>query len=202
MTLQTFTLGTFSQGEGAAGGAFESIATVTPSGVSTITFSAIPSTYQHLQIRYLGKSNDSAANTHYQFSIIFNGDTASNYSYHRLSGDGSSAADSGAATQTAIKQGFAVIPSSGTSILNPMGAGIIDILDYTSTTKNKTVRMIAGSDTNYTLGSGVGRIVLNSGLWFKTPEAITSITLILDTGFWSGTSSRLTTFALYGIKGA
>ena len=38
---------------------FESIATVSGTGSSgTITFSSIPATYKHLQIRYIGKTND------------------------------------------------------------------------------------------------------------------------------------------------
>jgi hypothetical protein len=68
----------------------------------------------------------------------------------------------------------------------------MDILDYTSTNKNKTVRSLGGFDRN-----GGGIITLSSSLWFKTPEAITSIRLKPQSSSWTQYSS----FALYGIKG-
>jgi hypothetical protein len=55
-------LGVYAQGV-VAGGAYESIATVTATGTeSTITFSSIPSTYQHLQIRALSRDTFTAIN--------------------------------------------------------------------------------------------------------------------------------------------
>jgi hypothetical protein len=69
---------------------------------------------------------------------------------------------------------------------------LIDILDYASTTKNKTLRGFTGADLN---GSGNSNIV--SGLWINT-AAITSIQIIAEaTAFKAGS-----TFALYGIKEA
>lgn len=179
-------------------GSFESIATATGTGSSaTITFSSIPSTYQHLQIRYIGKTTNTGGTTHTQFGMQFNGGTNA-YAYHSLYGDGTSAIATGNNNQGSIKQGIGVIPSSGASLTNTMGCGIIDIHDYTSTSKNKTTRSFIGSGTNLTAGSGIGRVVLSSGLWFTTPAAISSISLILDVDNWTTTSS----FALYGIKGA
>jgi hypothetical protein len=72
----------------------------------------------------------------------------------------------------------------------------MDILDYTSTTKAKTLRTLAGYNANTTDTTG-NNISLTSGLWFKTPEAITSIDIICDNSqsFIAGS-----TFALYGIK--
>jgi hypothetical protein len=56
--------------------AYESISTVTVGGggVSDVTFSSIPSTFTHLQIRFIGKDNRSGVAT----SVLFmqcNGDT-------------------------------------------------------------------------------------------------------------------------------
>ena len=67
---------------------FESIATVTVSGsnVSSITFSSIPGTYTHLQIRAFMVSGLSANN-----QWRFNGDSGNNYTWHQLQGDGSGA---------------------------------------------------------------------------------------------------------------
>jgi len=158
---------------------YESIATSTvgSGGSSTITFSSIPSTYKHLQIRYSGfVANDAF--------IRFNGDTGTNYSRHSLYGNGSSAAAYGAANETAI--GFTYTASN----TNP-GSSICDILDYTNTSKYKTARILNGDDQN---GSGI--IMLASGNWQNT-AAITSITIFEDSGVF-GQYSR---FSLYGIKG-
>jgi hypothetical protein len=166
---------------------YESIATLSGTGSSgTISFTSIPSTYKHLQIRGIGAS--SGAGGVENPLIRFNSDTASNYSAHRLYGNGSSAAADAFTSQTWMRAGF-VNDSSDTDIL---GALIVDVLDYTSTNKNKTMRVLSGVDRN-----GSGFVTLSSGLWFKTPEAITSISLILNGLNWTSD----TTFALYGIRG-
>ena len=68
----------------------------------------------------------------------------------------------------------------------------MDILDYTNTNKNKTVRVLQGFDEN---GSGV--VAFNSFLYSTNTNAITSLTLTS-----SGTSfAQYSSFALYGIKG-
>ena len=53
-----------SGGAAAAGTAYESIATVTvgAGGSSSVTFSSIPSTYQHLQIRYINTTSTAYQN--------------------------------------------------------------------------------------------------------------------------------------------
>jgi hypothetical protein len=81
------------------------------------------------------------------------------------------------------------VPAASTAS-NIFGAIIIDILDYTSTTKNKTIRMLGSYDSN-----GTGLAILKSGLWFKTPEAVTTINLGITTGWATG--SR---WDLYGIS--
>lgn len=153
---------------------------------ATITFSNIPQTYQHLQIRLLARTT-----SNYQRDTVFvrfNGDSASSYPWHRIQADGSSATAYGTTTNNYIQT--TNIPAN-TLGANIMGAGIIDIHDYASTTKNKTLRHIGGNDSN-----GAGYLLLTSGLWMST-SAITSITLLTDGNFT--TSS---TFALYGYKGA
>ena len=178
-------------GAAGGGGSFESIATATGTGSSgTITFSSIPSTYKHLQIRYIGRSDEVA--TVRNLNIRLNGDTGTNYVYHNLTGDGSTATAAGV---TAVAQMLVrPIPAASASA-NIMGAGIIDIHDYASTTKNKTVRTFVGADAN--TASTDWKVSLFSGLWLNT-AAITSISLIAQ----SGNFTTNTTFALYGIKGA
>lgn len=164
--------------------AYESIATFTATGTEqNFTFTSIPSTYQHLQIRvrYSCPSSGGSA-LDMQLNSITTG-----YARHEIGGDGASATAAGQINQTSI-QPYDVAPSNAN-----YAVGIIDILDYASTTKNKTVRSVFGSDRN-----GTGKILLASGL-VQTTSAITSIYFDLpSTNVFSPESS----FALYGIKGA
>lgn len=173
-----------------ASGSYESIASATGTGSSqTITFSSIPSGYVSLQIRGIVRSTEAGSGTN--FNIQINGDTGSNYAQHRLLGNGTTATASGTASQTSIFAGRA--PGAGTTA-GTMNGTIVDIHDYLSTTKYKTIRIITGQDSNNTYA---GEISLRSGLWMST-SAITSISFVLDNPNFANT----TTFALYGIKGA
>lgn len=182
-------LGILASSVPAAAGDYESIATVTGTGSSgTITFSSIPSTYTHLQIRYIGRvtNSDTADN----IFIQFNSDTGSNYAWHYLQGDGASTAASGASSQSKILSGRV---SAATAASDIMGAGVLDLLDYANTNKYKTLRTLTGQDRN-----GGGVIVMTSGLWQNT-SAVSTITIT------NGSATNFTTsshFALYGIRSA
>jgi hypothetical protein len=183
-------LGIIASSRLAAVGDFESIATATGTGSSgVITFSPISGTYAHLQLRYIARSTAGTAGTGgIQFTA--NGDsTSGNYSFHRLTGNGTSAAAYG---QTGLDYIGQIGTNGNAAYL--YAVGILDILDYTSTNKGKTFRMLTGSDYNNTLGG----IALQSQGWFATPAAITSLTLTSSIGNFDTNSH----FALYGIKGA
>jgi hypothetical protein len=160
---------------------YESIATVTvgSGGTSSITFTGIPSTYTHLQIRGISQGGNVASN-----AMQFNGDGASNYNAHFMYGDGSTTA-AGFQQTTSM---YAILTTSATNVY---GGFVIDILDYTNTNKFKVFKSFTGGDEN-----GSGYIELLSGAWRNT-NALTSITLFAYTGVLSQNS----TFALYGIKG-
>jgi hypothetical protein len=179
---------------GGAGGDFESIATVTvgSGGAASMVLDNIPSGYQHLQVRWIGQSNRGTYATD-NLWIRVNGDTGSNYAYHELRGDGASAGAFAGATQT--KQYVSGVVGTTQQTSN-FGAGIIDILDYTSTSKNKTLRVLAGKDNNGTYASVGGYVQVASGLYFATPAAVTSVTLIAENGNWQQHS----TAALFGVK--
>jgi hypothetical protein len=174
----------------APAGAYESIATTTVGATaqSSVTFSGIPATYTHLQVRAITRTNFADYNN---IQVRFNGDTASNYSWHYLLGNGSAASASASTSQTSMQVGLNTSPSQSANVFS---ANVIDVLDYTSTNKNKTVRTLSGADSN-----GSGYAILWSGLWYKTPEAITSITLLPQTG--GGDFAQYSSFALYGIRG-
>lgn len=178
-------LGVLAASGGGAGGSYESIATYSPTSGTSITFSSIPSTYKHLQVRYQMVTNTSFGGS---LSAKFNADSGANYARHRLYGNGATVTAGGAASATQMWVGDFGLGAHTTS---PMG-GIIDIHDYASTTNNKTVRTISGVDAN-----GTGGISLLSSLWMST-SAVTSLELFIGAdAFKTGT-----VFSLYGIKGA
>ncbi len=167
----------------AAGGDFESIATVTvgSGGASSIEFTSIPQTYQHLQIRSVSRCSDTAA---VDAAVVLQINGVSVERTHGLFGSGSAA---GAFSGTS---GYAMNTLGTNALANAFAASIIDILDYASTSKNKTIRAFNGYDVS---GSG-GYIFVYSSLRVTT-AAVTSIRL---SGGWNWLQH--TTFALYGIK--
>jgi hypothetical protein len=167
---------------------YESIASATGTGSSsTITFSSIPATYKHLQLRCTARSS-SGLSTEY-ILIRLNNDTTANYTYHGVEGSGTAASAFGATGETS---GFGTEVTGAGASANIMGSAIIDIIDYASTTKYKTVRHFGGDDKN-----GSGLIGIRSNLWLDT-SAINRIDII---SFRSANWTTASTFALYGIKG-
>lgn len=169
---------------------FLSIATVTvgAGGSSSISFTSIPSTYSHLQIRWIARANNAGGNS--TLYAWFNNDTTVNiYPSHGIQGDGSSAS---AYARTGASFGNMAAYSAlvgGTATASIFGVGVIDILDYANTNKNKTMRILSGNDKN-----GSGYVDFVSGAWLST-SAINRI----DLGF-DGNAVQYSSFALYGIK--
>ena len=162
-----------------------SIATVTvgSGGASSITFSSIPSTYTHLQLRMMVRETSTSNG----YNMQLNGDTGNNYSRHYLFGTGSSA---GAAAFTSYSSMILSDAAVSTSTTGVFGASVCDVLDYTNVNKNKVIRTLGGFDNN-----GNGTIDFNSSLWMNT-SSVTSIVIIPDAGNFAQYSS----FALYGVK--
>jgi hypothetical protein len=161
--------------------------TIGAGGSSGVTFSAIPQTFTHLQIRVFGRGTTSfSAGLSAYFQL--NGDgTGSNYAVHGLFGDGSSAFSSNATNAGTMSIQQALADSSAGA--NIFGVAIFDLLDYTNANKNKTARIIGGCDR-----SGSGRAILQSALYTPT-SAITQIIVGTDGNFVQG--SRID---LYGIN--
>jgi len=174
-------------------GSYESIATVTAAGgEESLTFSSIPGTYKHLQIRGWNKAA-STSGSYVNAEMTFNSDTGDNYTYHLLRAGGTSVSSSGGQNTASSKPnllGYANHPE----YTNAVGVSIVNIIDYASTSKYKTVRTVTAINNDST----VTLLDLYSNLWLNT-NAITTITITQQggySGFFAGA-----TFALYGIKG-
>jgi hypothetical protein len=164
---------------------YESIATVTvgAGGSATITFSSIPATYQHLQIRFSALTTSNGGSP----LVRFNSDSGTNYSNHVVYGSGTAAATGNNVSNTGMYIGGS---NTGTNTTYPL-VGVIDILDYANTSKNTTIRTLSGLDSN-----GNGEISLFSGAWYNT-AAVSTIAITAP----SQTYAQYSSFALYGIEG-
>lgn len=177
-------LGVLAASGAGAAGAFEQISTtILTSTTSTVTFSSIPSTYKHLQLRITGGL---ATATNNQMLVRFNSDSGTNYAWHSLTGSDTSVTSTAGTTQSAISSGVVGYNA------NTFSASIIDILDYSSTSKNKTLRSLHGVNVS----GGIVRVGLHSGLWLNT-AAISTITISNNNASYAAGSR----FTLYGIKG-
>jgi len=170
-------------------GDYDSIATTTvgSGGTSTITFSSIPSTYKHLQIRMTSRGTTSSG---FGIDIRFNNDSGGNYGpSHYLEGTGTAAISGKAISGTPTLIEIYSQPNSGNTA-SVFGGYVMDVLDYANTNKYKTLRGLGGFDAN-----GSGLIDLDSGLWLST-SAINRIDITcVATAF-----TEYSSFALYGIN--
>lgn len=143
------------------------------------------STYQHLQLRSVIKTNQSSGSALYANIIMrLNSDTGSNYSVHRLSGNGSSVSSGGGSS---LSYGLD-IPAAGNSSTH-YSPSVIDILDPFETSKNTTIRALAGRLESTQIG-------LYSGAWYNT-DAVNTITLDISQAASFVSGSR---FSLYGLR--
>jgi hypothetical protein len=150
--------------------------------VADVFFTSIPQTYTDLVLIMTGGCAANAG-----IGYRFNADTTTNYSVTFLEGNGSAASSNRNSSQTFMRIGFNATWS--TDLTN---TAISNIQNYTNTTTFKTVLSRVNGLTVGALGASVG-------LWRKTPEALTALTVLTSNGsnFLVGS-----TFTLYGIKAA
>jgi hypothetical protein len=184
-------LGIFASSMLGAVGDYESIATVSVtsgSGSASLSFTSIPSTYKHLQIR--GIARNTAAGTASDYILLkINSDTAANYAFHWLYGTGSAAGATASTSRSNLPIGTCWETSA---LANSFSAVVCDLFDYSNTNKFKTTRSLGGGDTN---GGSYQELNFMSGLWRDT-TAITQI----DISSSSGNLAQYSSFALYGVK--
>jgi len=150
------------------------LTTATPS--VTFDVSSFAGVYKHLQIVYAARSSVP------QTGIFSRLNSLSSYSAHYVLGSGSSVVSGGFTSQSRAQIGL-VTGTDATA--NHYGAGVIDLLEPFSTTKNKTTRGLSASNF---------AVILMSSLSMST-DAVNTWELTPDSGnFLAG--SR---FSLYGV---
>lgn len=165
------------------------LATVT-GGANILTFSSIPQTYKDLVIIGSGSSNFNADAA--DCAVQFNNDSGNNYSWTGFSASAGVISHTRSVGQDAVYfQMNAYLNSE--NIVSPV---IMQILDYTNTSRRKLINIRSGYD-NATVSSSA--LTANRwGSWSST-SAISSIKLIGSSGVAWTTSS---TFNLYGLAGS
>ena len=158
---------------------YEKIATTTlVSAAASTTFSSISGAYTDLVLVITGNNNQGTA---YINNLTFNSDTGNNYSYTRMTGNGTTAAS---ARQSNYGYGYGGWTNNET---NQMILSMNHIQNYSNSTTYKTW-LVRGGDTT-------DRVYAYVGLWRNT-AAITSIKVEVEAGTYDAGS----TFTLYGIK--
>lgn len=188
--IGAITAGLYGTGVPPVTNSYESIATVSvgSGGSSSISFSSIPSTYKHLQVRLLAKAAPTAGSGAYDLRLAFNSDTTgSNYNEHYLYGNGSGVG-AGVNTNNRI-----IGTSTGSASTSTFAVNVFDILDYQNTNKYKTVRALVGWDAN-----GSGQVTFMSQVWMNT-TAINAVSIDFNGG--TPNFGNYTHAALFGIKG-
>lgn len=179
-------LGSFPSGPNLA---FELISTVNAGGLGQVSFSSIPQTYKHLEVRIVARGTEASSGLGARVNDI---SSAGSYGTHLLYGSQDGISMSWDNTSTTYFLASFVARSDEPAGL--FGSVIMTIPDYTSSTKNKTIRSIAGKNNGQ-----FGDIVLRSHL-VKATSPVTSLTF-LKQSIGAGLFASGSRISLYGIKG-
>ena len=162
---------------------------------ASVTFSGIPTTYEHLQIRMSSRTTFAARQGNPV--LTFNGTAGTAYSSHSMNAFGSATPDSDSSetgdASTLIPKlttGDGIGGTTGGVVSTDFSPAVIDILDYRNANKNTTVMAISGAG----LTTSNPYVSFASGL-FDDMTVITSITLGVN-GSWM----RGSVFTLYGLN--
>ena len=159
---------------------------------ASVTFSGIPGTYEHLQLRISAKSDRTSA-TNDDIEMTLNG-SASGYAHFRMTGQDSTPGVA-STTDTFIKVSSIQSAASVSGVSN-YGSVIVDIFDYAED-GNKNTSVFGISGVNQATGAlGRNRVTFFGGLW-TTDDDVTSIALVPSGG---SNFVRGSEFTLYGIQ--
>ena len=198
-TYQVAAVNSLAESSSAASGSlttensYTSIATTyfTNSSVASANFTDIPQHYKHLQLRCFVRM-DQSQSTPYDLTVtVNNSNTSGDYSYHMMRGDGASTSLAGLASDNVLRYPVSVPNGSMTS--GVFGFVIIDIMNYTDNTKNKTTRALFGYDNGTGSAPTAGWVGLSSSAWYQ----FSPISNLIVASF--GNFAQYSHVALYGI---
>jgi len=156
---------------------------VLTTAAASITFSAIPSTYTDLVVRWTGRGTTSG-----NYTITFNGTGGTSYSHIRMTGSGSAAASGQASSTSFIQYVLSLEDTSYTA--NTFDSNEIYVPGY-ATSNDKPTGGTGTQENN----AALSYMNVTAGL-FRSASAITSLTI----GAQSGNMVADSSFYLYGIK--
>ena len=166
--------------------------------VGSVTFSSIPQTYEHLQIRVSARSDNNGGGGH-QVYVRFNGVQTTHYSSSRFysytwEGSYSHSADRYAGQSYVYAGGR--IPEGNMDNVD-FGMTIMEIIDYTNPYKRSGLVQYSGVVPGYNNGAGdSGSHVQFGGAFLDFNTAVTSVQLYPPSDNWS----RGTCMSLYGMN--
>lgn len=151
----------------------ELIAESSPSGVGTVTFSSIPTTFRDLILVVRGAGTKAAAFV--EVRVQLNGDTGANYDFQNLTMNNGSNTSAGNVAQVSLFGGWLPAASGGVASASSMSE--MTIYNYKDTTFHKAVSSRGGVRT----GAAATNTFINEtwGDWRNT-AAVTSVTAFLD----------------------
>jgi hypothetical protein len=158
------------------------------SSAASYTFSAIPSTYTDLVLKW--SLRDTQTNTDRRVTVTFNGDTSAIYSYTLIYGTGASAGSANQATASNLAVDGGSTAAGATA--NTFSNAELYLPNYTSTT-SKPLSIFTVPETNAATFAVTGMTA--NAMLYRNTSAISSITLAASLLFVAGSS-----FYLYGIK--
>ena len=154
----------------------------------SVTFSGIPGTYEHLQLRASVRTDD----TDYDMiKINFNGDTNANYSRHYLRGW--DVGEQGGA-YTPVDSSYGGWLPGANLYRAYYGSVVVDIFDYADDgNKNTTLSWLVGHPI-----TGSPNLYFVSGVWNSTA----AVTSVVATPHQGSNFRRGSEFSLYGLNSA
>jgi hypothetical protein len=161
------------------------------SNTNPVSFTNIPQTFTHLQLRWNARATYAGTSSSIYF-IINNKTAATDWSHHELYATGTGALSRNNSVSTSTSTLPAALASAN-GLANTYGAGIIDILDYTNTTKRKVFRAFYGQNQNATTQGVVG-IGGGQPITLAVTDPITQLDFYVD-----GLTAAGSSLFLYGI---
>ena len=159
---------------------------------TSVEFTSIPSSYEHLQLRWSTKADRAGTTDNIYIRFGTGGgaaDTGGNYSTHVTYGSLTTETTHLRSGSTGIS---AWASTGGTADSAEYGTGIVDILDYVNTNKNTALSSVGGMSgmSDYPIAA------FSSGLWDATGAVDRSkLTAANSTNLVRGSE-----FTLYGLN--